>query len=162
MLERYFFISQVASVVPSEVRTPDGSFDRVITKEMLRNALNGGAPEALVIRTMPPTADLDHKDWTGSNPCYLERAAGEWLREIGVRHLLIDLPSVDREEDGGVLAAHHAFWGYPGTVDLTRTITELIRVPDHIPDGRYVLEIQVAHFINDAAPSRPVLYALMR
>jgi hypothetical protein len=66
---------------------------------------------------------------------------------------------VDREEDQGMLAAHHAFWDYPNTVDLRRTITEMIYVPDEVRDGDYLLEMQVPNFINDAAPSRPLLYA---
>jgi hypothetical protein len=78
-----------------------------------------------------------------------------------VKHLLLDLPSVDREEDGGVLAAHHAFWDHPGTLDLERTITELIHVPPTAKDGDYLLELQLPRIMNDAAPSRPVLYALM-
>ena len=35
----------------------------------------------------------------------------------------------------------------------------MIYVPDEVLDGDYLLELQVPHFINDAAPSRPVLYA---
>ncbi|HQZ42852.1 MAG TPA: cyclase family protein, partial [Flavobacteriales bacterium] len=84
-----------------------------------------------------------------------------WLRSIGVKHLLLDLPSVDREEDGGKLEAHHAFWGHPHTRDQESTITELINVPTDIRDGNYLLEIQLANFVNDAAPSRPVLYAII-
>ena len=57
------------------------------------------------------------------------------------------------------LAAHHAFWNYPAVTDLRRTITEMIHVPDEVRDGEYILELQVPHFINDAAPSRPLLYA---
>jgi hypothetical protein len=37
----------------------------------------------------------------------------------------------------------------------------MIHVPDAAPDGEYLLELQVANFVNDAAPSRPVLYALL-
>ena len=59
----------------------------------------------LVIRTLPNDEGRGTKDWSGSNPCYLQSTACAWLRSIGVKHLLLDLPSVDREEDGGVLAA---------------------------------------------------------
>ena len=31
----------------------------------------------------------------------------------------------------------------------------------NISAGRYLLELQLPHFINDAAPSRPVLYAML-
>ena len=118
-------------------------------------------PEALVLRTLPHADDRAHRDWSGSNPCYLQSTACAWLRSIGVKHLLLDLPSVDREEDGGVLAAHHAFWDYPNTIDLERTITELLFAPPSVRDGEYLLELQLPHLMNDAAPSRPVLYALL-
>jgi hypothetical protein len=34
-------------------------------------------------------------------------------------------------------------------------------VPREVRDGEYLLELQLANFTNDAAPSRPVLYALL-
>jgi kynurenine formamidase len=122
--------------------------------------VNERPPEALVLRTLPQ-GDAEPRDWTDTNPPYLQSTACAWLRSIGVKHLLLDLPSVDREEDGGVLAAHHAFWDFPNTVDLERTITELIHVPAEVRDGDHLLELQVVHFMNDAAPSRPLLYALL-
>jgi kynurenine formamidase len=133
----------------------------VITLEQLRNVVSERPPEALVIRTLPNDTESDHRDWTGTNPTYLQSTACAWLRSIGVKHLLLDLPSVDREEDGGVLAAHHAFWDHPNTVDRERTITELLSVPADVRDGDYLLELQLPHIMNDAAPSRPVLYAVL-
>jgi hypothetical protein len=40
------------------------------------------------------------------------------------------------------------------------TITELAFVPDDVKDGLYLLNLQVAPFDNDAAPSRPLLFRL--
>jgi hypothetical protein len=88
----------------------------------------------------------------------LDQHAATFLRVLGVNHLLIDTPSVDREEDGGELLAHHAFWNVPDEPRYRATITELIYVPDEIEDGPYILNIQMAPFENDASPSRPVLY----
>jgi arylformamidase len=161
LLKRYFFFAQVVSVRPETRRAPDAKEDRVITLEQLRNVVSERPPEALVLRTLPNDDAATARDWSGSNPCYLQSTACAWLRSIGVKHLLLDLPSVDREEDGGVLAAHHAFWDFPATIDLERTITELIHVPSDAPDGDYLLELQLPHLINDAAPSRPVLYAVL-
>ncbi|HRD54133.1 MAG TPA: cyclase family protein [Flavobacteriales bacterium] len=161
LLKRYFFFAQVVSVRPETRRAPDAKEDRVITLEQLRGVVSERPPEALVLRTLPNDAEAGTRQWSGSNPCYLQSTACAWLRSIGVKHLLLDLPSVDREEDGGVLAAHHAFWDYPNTIDLERTITEMIHVPGSITDGDYFLELQLPHFINDAAPSRPVLYAML-
>ena len=75
---------------------------------------------------------------------------------------MIDTPSVDREEDGGELAFHHAFWKVPQQPNHQRTITELIFVDNEIKDDVYLLELQLAAFVNDAAPSRPVLYKIER
>jgi hypothetical protein len=90
-----------------------------------------------------------------------------YLRELGVRHLLVDLPSVDRMNDDGILSAHRVFWGVaPGEIDIEPekrspyTITELIYVPDSVADGSYLLNLQIAPFLADAAPSRPILYPL--
>jgi len=77
---------------------------------------------------------------------------------LGVKHLLVDIPSVDKEIDGGTLAFHHAFWNVPEQPITNRTITELIYVPNEVEDGHYILELQVSNFDNDAAPSRPLLY----
>jgi hypothetical protein len=41
------------------------------------------------------------------------------------------------------------------------TITEMIYADSSIADGMYMLNLQVASFRNDAAPSRPVLYKLL-
>lgn len=161
LLKRYFFTAQLVSLLPETRRAPDAKEDQVITLEQLRNVVNERPPEALVLRTLPHRDDAETRDWSGSNPCYLQSTACAWLRSIGVKHLLLDLPSVDREEDGGVLAAHHAFWDHPGSTDLERTITELVHAPREVRDGDYLLELQVAPFMNDAAPSRPVLYALL-
>ena len=160
LLDRYFFIADVLTVLPEVRRAPDDKTDRVITLEQLRGVLGEQPPEAVVLRTLPNDDSKRTKDWSETNPAYLQSTATAWLRSIGVRHLLVDLPSVDREEDGGVLAAHHAFWDHPAQQDHQRTITELIFVPDSIADGRYILELHVANWSNDAAPSRPVLYAI--
>ena len=159
-LKRYFFTAQLISLRPEERRAPDAKTDHVITLEQLRSAVSERPPEALIIRTLPQTQNAS-RDWSGSNPTYLQSTACAWLRSIGVKHLLLDLPSVDREEDGGVLAAHHAFWDFPNTLDLERTISELLHIPVVIPDSEYLLELQLPHFMNDAAPSRPVIYALL-
>ena len=63
------------------------------------------------------------------------------------------------------LAAHRVFWDVPpGSRELpanearNRTVTEMIFVPDDVPDGRYLLTIQVPRLVSDAVPSRPILF----
>ena len=160
MLARYFFMARVVTVRPEIRHVADGGEDALITLEQLRQVVAEQRPEALVIRTQPVHGSHPF-DWSGTNPPYLQSAACAWLRTIGVKHLLLDLPSVDREEDGGELAGHHAFWDLPARLDLERTITELVHIPPHVVDGPYLLELQLPRIMNDAAPSRPVLYALL-
>ncbi len=125
---------------------------------------------ALVVRTLPNPPSKRHRDYSGS-ACpapYFPADAMTWLVERGVSSLVVDLPSLDRADDGGALAAHRAYWGLPvGSSDAraaTRAralVTELAYVPDPVEDGLYLLDLQVPAFVADAAPSRPVLYALL-
>jgi hypothetical protein len=116
--------------------------------------------EALIIRTKPNDHSKTNRQYSGTNFPYLTLGAMQRIVDAGVQHLLIDLPSVDREEDGGALAAHHLFWNVPAEPNFQKTITELIYVPNEISDGDYILNLQVSNFANDAAPSRPMLFDL--
>lgn len=117
--------------------------------------------EALIIRTKPNDHSKMERQYSGTNFPYLTIGAMQRIVDAGVQHLLVDIPSVDREEDGGVLAAHHLFWNVPTKPNFHKTITELIYVPNEISDGNYILNLQVSNFANDAAPSRPMLFDLM-
>ena len=116
--------------------------------------------DALIIRTKPNDHSKMQRQYSGTNFPYLTIGAMQRIVDAGVQHLLVDLPSVDREEDGGALAAHHLFWNVPSNANFQKTITELIYVPNEIADGSYVLNLQVSNFANDAAPSRPMLFDL--
>ncbi len=154
-LKSFFFLAEVITVTPKKVVE-----DQIISEESISKALNGITPEAIVIRTLPNNNSKKSKHWSNTNWPYLEEKAALFLREIGVKHLLIDLPSVDREHDEGKLLAHKAFWHYPEKPRRDCTITEMIYVPDSIEDGSYLLNLQMASFHNDASPSKPILYAL--
>ena len=154
-LKTFFFIAEVISVNTSEVGE-----DEIIFEETIRQALNGKTPEAIVIRTLPNSSEKKMKHWSNTNWPFLHEKAAHYLREIGVKHLLIDLPSIDQEMDEGKLLAHKAFWNYPENPRKDCTITELIYVPDSIVDGEYLLNLQMASFHNDASPSKPVLYKI--
>jgi kynurenine formamidase len=155
-LKRFHF-----SAVLLSVQTEKRGADEIITLAALKTALGSRRPEAVVVRTLPNSTEKRLKQYSGTNPCYFEPAALAWLNEIGVLHLITDQPSVDREEDGGLLLAHHAFWGYPQSTRLEATITEMAFVPDEIKDGDYLLNLMIASFVNDASPSKPVLYPVL-
>ncbi len=154
-LDRRFFLANLISVTPSD----QGEEGHQIMPEQIEPALSSG-PEALIIRTLPNPKTKLVKQYSHTDPPFMAVEAIERSNQSNVRHLLIDLPSVDREKDGGKLAAHKAFWGTGDKVAHHKTITEFIYVPDHIPDGTYLLDLQVAPIDNDAAPSRPLLYPL--
>lgn len=160
-LKQFFFMSEVVSIQPEKRNE-----DFVITKNQIENSLKGKNPEALIIRTIPNIADKKSKNYSHTNPPYLLEEAAVFIREIGIKHLLIDLPSVDREEDEGKLLAHKAFWNVKNTTIVNEearldcTITELIYVDDSVSDGTYLLNLQIASFENDASPSKPILYSL--
>jgi len=154
--KEYFCFANLISVQP-ERKGEDG----IITLDQLKSACPSPS-DAIIIRTLPNDKNKLSRNYSNTNPPYLEEAAATWLHEQGVRHLMIDLPSVDREEDGGKLLAHHAFWNYPNATRMEATITELVYVDDKINDGLYFMNLQVAPFVNDAAPSRPLLFELKK
>lgn len=160
-LKQFFFSAELVSV-SLEKRGED----LVITKEAIAKALSGNTPEAIVIRTLPNEPSKKSRKYSHTNPPYLEEAAARFIRESGIQHLLIDLPSVDKEKDEGKLLAHKAFWNVTDVNQLNKdarlnaTITELIYVDDVVQDGSYVLNLQIASFENDASPSKPVLYQI--
>jgi kynurenine formamidase len=117
-----------------------------------------GVYKALIVRTLVNSEEKKSRKWSGTNPPYFTGEAMQRIVDAGIEHLLTDLPSVDKEEDGGKLLAHKTFWQIPHAPAKGNTITELIFVPDSLPDGEYLLNLQIAAFVNDAAPSRPVLY----
>lgn len=156
-LKTFFFLAKVISIEPE--LTPEGDH-RILLEQVIAKAGDIAGVEALIFRTLPNDIQKRTRNYSNTNPPYFEHAVGEWLRTHGIKHWLTDLPSVDREEDEGVLAAHHAFWNYPQQPVTDATITELIFVPDQVPDGLYLLNLQMASFHNDAAPSKPVLYPL--
>lgn len=160
-LRQFFFLAELVSVSP-EIQGED----LVITKDQIEKVLQGKTPEAIVIRTLPNEKDKLSKKYSNTNPAYLDENATRFIRQSGIQHLLIDLPSVDKEHDEGKLLAHKAFWNIKNINDLNEdarldaTITEMIFVPNEIKNGSYLLNLQIASFENDASPSKPVLYDL--
>jgi kynurenine formamidase len=155
-LKTFFFIAELITILPDE--TADG--DKIITKKHIQDCLGDKRPEAIVIRTLDNHISKINRHYSNTNPAYLHHEAAALIDWLGIDHLLIDLPSVDKERDGGKLLAHHAFWQYPNNTKLNRTITEMIYVPNTIFDGTYLLNIQIASFENDASPSKPLLFQM--
>jgi len=154
VLQKSFFVTAIITVSPQRIDQ-----DRVITEDIIAAALPDDCPEAVIMRTLPNDVSKLSRLYSGTNFPYMHVDAMRLLVARGVEHVLIDLPSVDREEDGGALAAHRAFWvEMPDRAQCT--ITELVFVPDEVSDGLYLMNLQTAAFENDATPSRPVVFAL--
>lgn len=168
-LKQFFFFAKLITIEPEKIGE-----DLVITKEHISTSLNGtnastplSKTEALVIRTLPNQKNKKSRKYSNTNPPYLSEEAAIFIRESEIQHLLIDLPSVDKEDDEGKLLAHKAFWNVKDTLNLNAdarlnaTITEMIYVPDEIEDGNYILNLQIASFENDASPSKPLLFKIL-
>lgn len=155
-LVNFHFPVKLVSVYPTKLENGD----RVILKSQIEELLEAEEVEALIIRTLPNDDGKLSRHYSGTNPPYVHHEAIEYMVSCGINHLLIDLPSVDREEDEGKLLAHKAFWQFPDKVRKNATITELIYVENVIKDGFYLLNIQIASFEIDVSPSKPVLYKL--
>ena len=165
-LKQFFFFAKLITIEPEKFGD-----DLVITKNQVEKALSTSTSlsvtnEALIIRTLPNEKEKKSRKYSNTNPPYLSEEAAVFIRESEIQHLLIDLPSVDKEHDEGKLLAHKAFWNVKDTLNLnadarlSATITEMIYVPDEIEDGNYILNLQIASFENDASPSKPILYKI--
>ncbi len=148
-----WILAELISVRPEA--TPWG---QVILPSHIPSGYNEKGVSALILRTLPNPESKRQRNWSGSHPPFLHEDTVAGLAADGIEHLLVDMPSVDPEEDGGALAAHRAFWGLPDAPRHSATITELIYVPEEVDDGTYVLNLQIGGFANDACPSRPLIF----
>ncbi len=155
-LKQFFFLAEVITVAPENFEE-----DAVISAKQLRFAIGNKQREAIVIRTIPNQKDKKTMQYSNTNWPYLTQDAIAYLVKKGVKHLLFDQPSVDREKDGGELSSHHTFWNTNGNIRKDATITEFIYVSNKVDDGCYMLNLQIAPFENDATPSKPILYKVL-
>lgn len=161
----------VVTVTPVEARFARDTYvvdldddDLLITRDSLESGIGGVRRDAIIIRTLPNDAAKLARVYSASNTPFLSTEATRLIVEYGFRHLIVDIPSIDRMSDAGNLSNHHLFWNVkPGSrrihMDsrISSTITELAYVPSGVADGRYVLNLQIAPFAADASPSRPIL-----
>ena len=150
--------------------------DRLITKQSLQNAIykmqNAKYRDkflpGLIIRTLPNDESKLAQTYLENIPPFFSLEAMRFIRQLKIKHLLVDAPSIDRIFDEGKLSNHRIFWNVePGSREISgktlidNTITELIYAPDEIADGNYLLNLQIAPFSADAAPSRPVIFQIL-
>lgn len=175
LAQESFFLAQLITLKPTNGHEGNSydpeldAVDQIVTEKQLREAIGDSKPgifDALIVRTAPNDAGkLSRIYGNDAMPAFFSSEAMEVVIEIQIQHLLVDLPSVDRMHDDGKLSNHHLYWNVEhGKKELNsktrvdNTITEMIYVPDELQDGIYLLNLQVAPFGCDAAPSRPILF----
>jgi len=148
--------------------------DEIISEQALEQACaifteeQVNAADALVVRTLgkyEPDSNRG-RNYSGTNPPYFSQNCMHYMvQNLGVKHLMVDLPSVDKEQSGSTVPNHAIFFGIePGCTSAEHskrkdcTITELANLHAGLQDGLHLLSLQVAPIEMDAAPSRPILY----
>jgi kynurenine formamidase len=142
--------------------------DKLITKNSLEKALEKADTdwlEGLIIRTLPNEKSKKTRRYMENLPPFFSTEAMNFIRAKNVKHLLVDVPSIDRTFDAGKLSNHRIFWSveagefeFSEASLIRNTITEMIFVPNFVKDGAYLLNLQIAAFAADASPSRPRLF----
>jgi len=155
-LNKFHFVAALVSVS----LTPLDNGDQIVAYKDFVTALEGRNVEAVIVRTLPNNPSKKLRKYSGANPPYLDPLITQYCANHNIEHLLVDLPSVDREMDSGRLSAHKNFWQTEGAIRKNATITELIYVQENVRDGLYLLNIQIPSIVLDAIPSKPVIYPL--
>jgi arylformamidase len=185
-LQDVFIPATLISITPENAGVTNGNYsiklnenDPLITRASIESALSAIHAEAraqaraqiagggLIIRSLPNDDSKLTRIYFDDIPPYFTTGAMEYIVELGIRHLLVDMPSIDRIYDEGKLSNHRIFWNVePGSFEVNEnsrvnnTVTELIYVPNEVEDGEYLLNLQIAPFASDAAPSRPIIFKI--
>jgi len=149
--------------------------DKVISFTSLQKAINQPAPhqaneflQALVVRTTPNPVSKKNQNYNLQHQApFFTHEAMQYICDLGIQHILVDTPSIDRMYDDGLLSNHRKFWHVAANCkqrsneqQSNKTITEMIYVNDKIKDGHYVLNLQCPRWKTDAVPSQPLLYPI--
>jgi kynurenine formamidase len=176
-LQDAFIPATLVSVAPENAGETNETYavelnseDKLITRNALENALQENTDNflvGLIIRTLPNNKDKLTKTYLEEIPPFFSTEAIEYIREKNIKHLLVDVPSIDRIFDEGKLSNHRIFWNVEaGSFEVNeesfsdKTVTEMIFAPESIKDGTYLLNLQIAAFQSDASPSRPILFKI--
>ena len=97
-----FIACQLISVLPEhslkeEYHAKIKNKDQLITKEQLKKAIGNNKQfnEGLVIRTMPNDDSKKNRNYDLEQHPFLTNDAISYIEEIGIKHLIVDIPSID-------------------------------------------------------------------
>jgi len=145
------------TVIPRKINETNDSYhsklsnELVITRESIQKQLTANV-EGLILRTLPNNQSKKSRDYDAEPAPFFTNDAIDYIHDAGIKHLLVDIPSVDKADDGGMLENHRRFFKNGAT------ISELLFIPDITPDGFGFLQIQIPNWGLDVVPSRPIFY----
>ena len=86
MSKSYFFDAQLITI------EPEGKENQIITLNQIKEITLHEGVKALVIRTLPNKEEKITANYTNTNPPFLDVNIANYLINLGVEHLLVDLP----------------------------------------------------------------------
>ena len=162
VLSHEYYLTELISVSPiSALETketyhvPFSKEDRVITKRMIEGKIPDKAL-GLIIRTLPNSLSKMSQSYNATNTIFFTKEAIKYITRCKIRHLVVDMPTIDKYDDGGQLGNHHLF--FENTPPYKKTITEMAYIGNEIIDGSYLMTIEIPPMVLDAAPSRPFIF----
>ena len=153
------------SQCPDDYHVSINNDEKVISKNLVEECYDkyeSNQPLSMIIRTLPNPMEKQFYSFSEKRPPFFTNDALKFLSNK-IEHLVVDIPSIDRMEDNGLLGNHRIFWSDNGNLkgainsNSKKTITELAYIPNDVEDGFYFMNIQLPHFKIDAAPSRPII-----
>ena len=136
--------------------------DKIITKQQLEKKINKNCStflKGLIIRTLPNKLTKCNNNYNLVPHPFFTNDAIMFIKSLGVEHIVVDIPSIDKYNDNGKLGNHHVFFKDNNKFNLN-TITEFAYIPNNCNDGKCFLNLQISNFNLDAAPSRPILFLI--
>ena len=157
-----FIRTELVSVTPKKWSQTNETYhcnvendDWVITKKELSDKISHST-DGLVLRTLPNNTEKLIRKYDASNTAFFTTEAIIYLEYLKIKHLVVDLPTIDRTNDGGSLGNHHLF--FENEPPYKKTITEFAFIPNSVGEGPYFMLIEIPPMQLDAAPSRPFLF----
>lgn len=138
--------------------------DNYIHPDHIKSQLLDHSIQILAIKTPASIIPADH-DFSGTDPLSLHPTTGKYLSEHhpDIKLLIVDLPSVDQEDDGGKLLAHRYFLEIEGnSTSKRKAIIELAYFSEIKSSGRYYAIITPARVDLDAMITDVVLFDLTK
>jgi len=154
-----FIPSRLITVEPKNILKTNDSYhapvvsDLVISRDLIEEKVKDEI-DSLIIRTLPNSNYKLSQNYDKYPAPFFTSEAIQYINELSIHHLLVDVPSIDKADDNGLLGNHHSFF------KKGKTISELLYIDNSIEDSFGFLQIQIPNWNLDVAPSRPIFYSI--